>query len=158
MTDSVSFSAPKGSKHGADIDTKCVKNSQNLNGLTFNLKGYRPGAPTPFQFSGTKVSKRRRRTLRWERPKSVQGRRYKASRGRACSRPRPSVPTLREKQTGSQPRSVPFAAFNVKLQLLTANAAAKRSVCCVRCQTSAFDNERSREAVRFLRSLSNFSF
>ena len=69
-----------------------------------------------------------------------------------------SVPTLREKRTGSQPRSVPFAAFAVKLQLLTAKAAAKRSVCCFRCQTSTFDSESSREAVRLLLSLSNFSF
>ena len=37
-------------------------------------------------------------------------------------------------------------------------AAAKRSVCCFRCQTSAFDSESSREAVRLLISLSNFSF
>ena len=37
-------------------------------------------------------------------------------------------------------------------------AAAKRSVCCFQCQTLAFDSESSREAVRLLLSLSNFSF
>ena len=87
-----------------------------------NFKGYRPGAPTPFQCSGTKVSKRRQRTPRWERPKSAQGRRYKASRGRrACSRSRP-----------------------------------KRSGACRRYAKNG--PVRSREAVRLLLSLSNFSF
>ena len=37
-------------------------------------------------------------------------------------------------------------------------AAAKRSISRFHCQTSAFANESSREAVRLLLSLSNFSF